>query len=331
MNPNVKTIGINTALPVILIDTSIFQFTVVLQKAKKLYKKEYANSDEHTTKDSSEHFMQIFKDTFVDEINKYALKYGTVKSNILLCNDTPRDMVWRRQVDPTYKLHRGLKDNDPEKIESNKVYNAFWRQYDTMHQPMHVVELQRLESDDIVYLICKKLEKVKNNSVSITVLTTDSDYLQLENNNVRVLDFHDKMLKSKTMFPEENLVHKILCGDKSDNVMRVIDGLTPRVCDNILNDLYNERLSGTSSRLNNKARAFLTDYDLRKRTLLERLSRLFESEKYKKKGFHVDSNFVKNLDVNMELIRLELIPRELQAAFHARYSFSTYVQSKRSL
>ena len=160
MNPNVKTIGINTALPVILIDTSIFQFTVVLQKAKKRYKKEYANSDEHTTKDSSEHFMQIFKDTFVDEINKYALKYGTVKSNILLCNDTPRDMVWRRQIDPTYKLHRELKDNDIEKIESNKVYNAFWRQYTTMNQPMHVIELQRLESDDIVYLICKRLEKV---------------------------------------------------------------------------------------------------------------------------------------------------------------------------
>ena len=326
MNPNVKTIGINTALPVILIDTSIFQFTVVLQKAKKLYKKEYANSDEHTTKDSSEHFMQIFKDTFVDEINKYALKYGTVKSNILLCNDTPRDMVWRRQIDPTYKLHRELKDNDIEKIESNKVYNAFWRQYTTMNQPMHVIELQRLESDDIVYLICKRLEKVKSNNTPITILTTDSDYLQLENNNVRVLDFHGKTLKSKTTFPEENLVHKILCGDKSDNVMRVMDGLTPRVCDNILNDLYNDTL-----RVSSKARAFLTDYDLRKRTLLERLSRLFELDKYKKKGFHVDSNFVKNLDVNMELIRLELIPRELQAAFHAKYSFSTYVQSKRSL
>ncbi|NDB85866.1 MAG: hypothetical protein EB127_24685 [Alphaproteobacteria bacterium] len=203
-----------------------------------------------------------------------------------------------------------------------------------MNQPMHVIELQRLESDDIVYLICKKLEKVKSNkSTSITILTTDSDYLQLENNNVRVLDFHGNTLKAKTMFPEENLVHKILCGDKSDNVMRVMDGLTPRVCDNILNDLYIERLSisNTSCRLNNKAQAFLTDYDFRKRTLLERLSRLFESDKYKKKGFHMDSNFVNNLDINMKLIRLELIPRELQTAFHAKYSFSTYVKSKGSL
>ena len=87
------------------------------------------------------------------------------------------------------------------------------------------VFFERLEADDVIYLIQDKLKY--SISSSIIIITNDNDYLQLIDKNIVIMNmqFKDISLRGNKN-PKINLNYKALYGDKSDNILKITSSLT---------------------------------------------------------------------------------------------------------
>jgi 5'-3' exonuclease len=85
------------------------------------------------------------------------------------------------------------------------------------------IRLSNFEADDVIYSYCHKLKQDKEND--IIVVTSDSDYIQLLDDNVRLWDGMKQAETTKDSWEKENGVVVgqyveigALCGDDSDNI-----------------------------------------------------------------------------------------------------------------
>jgi 5'-3' exonuclease len=145
-------------------------------------------------------------------------KYKTYKSNIILCNDCFRSDIWRNDIYKGYKETRLKKSNFDSQIfvlfknyVSNNSYNY--------------CELDKLEADDIVYLLQEKIREEIRDS-QIIIITNDNDYLQMYRPNISIINmqFKDLSLRIKHN-PIYELEYKIIFGDKSDNIPKIQMGM----------------------------------------------------------------------------------------------------------
>ena len=101
------------------------------------------------------------------------------------------------------------------------------------------------ESDDIIaYIVLNKLPNQK-----IYIITGDSDIHQLISEDVAIYNFREKEVyhvgnyKEKFGIPVENvLIHKILCGDTSDNI-KGVRGLGPAKREKYYPELYTNAIT----------------------------------------------------------------------------------------
>ena len=173
---------------------------------------------------SNEVFITAFYKHINNDIKKICKKWNTNKDNILFCVDCLRTEIWRNDIYDTYKATRVQKNNFNKKIFSifSDYVNSLGFKY---------ISQSRLEGDDVIYLsqrmIKTQLETLKNNDISVIIITNDNDFLQLVDKQVHVYNMQFKeLMKRGYNNPKIDLLFKAIYGDKSDNISKIGAGIT---------------------------------------------------------------------------------------------------------
>lgn len=258
------TITINPKKPAVLIDCSYYIFNRFYATTKwfGFQKKEY---------DEDEFNKAFFKHVEAD-FEKMQKKLKTDINNIILCMDCPRADIWRNDLYESYKATRIQKENFNSEIFN--IFNDFIKK-----TKITQISFNRLEADDIVYLFHSKIKEL-NPKQSIIIITNDNDYLQLSNNNTKIINmqFKDICLRG-TLNPQIDLLVKIIYGDKGDNINKILTGITKEKAIKI---------------------ALMNDEDRDK--------------------FLIENNIIDKYELNKKLIAFENIPKEYFEKFYDYYN-----------
>jgi DNA polymerase-1 len=152
----------------------------------------------------------------------------------------------RYELDPNYKANRVTKEGTPQH-EVMKDFHAQKRiiiELLTKYFPIHVVKHPHYECDDTIYNLIKQ----QDNSITITVVSNDSDFIQLLNEFDNV-NLYNPMKKCYVEKPNYNYVAwKSLVGDNSDNI-KGFKGIGNKTALKLLEnkDKYNELLSNEAN------------------------------------------------------------------------------------
>ena len=179
-----------------------------LKKTKKIKKKIIFNQEEHT---------------------------------FLWCRDTDRSTLWRTELFPEYK---GNRQND------TGVGSFFSDTYQNILGPFieanpnhHLLRLEHLEADDMIYLTCKHLVETGQGDTHIAIITSDHDLLQIK--KLESPNHHISFWKcqkggsywtGKSGDPDFDLFCKIIGGDPSDNIKSCFKGVGKKTIQKLFKD-----------------------------------------------------------------------------------------------
>lgn len=156
---------------------------------------------------NNDDFMQPFKcfNKKIKELFK-KLKLST-DTKIIFAKDCKRSDIWRNKIYPQYKASRKT---------DNQIKDIFIYVMNNTIDKYNCIENSECEADDIIGILTKSLYKDSN----ITIITGDYDYLQLlYNDNIQIFNMKCNNLRTKSSGNRRtDLMLKILCGDKSDNI-----------------------------------------------------------------------------------------------------------------
>ena len=210
-------ITLNSSKPIILIDQSYYIFNRYYA-TYNWYKRQSEEELDYENITDNNYFILAFFRHFENDLTKLTKKFKTVKSNIVFCIDCSRCDIWRNEIYPYYKITRTKKSN------FNSIIFTLFRNYINNYN-YNYCEYDKLEADDITYLVQKKL-KIDIDTPKIVIITNDSDYLQMYDKNtiIQNMQFKDLSLRIKNN-PVIELEFKIIYGDKSDNIQKIQVGL----------------------------------------------------------------------------------------------------------
>ena len=122
----------------------------------------------------------------------------------------------RLDLSSEYKQNRKKEITDPEEI---KYWDSFHKQKNIILEMLNKIPVNTLyhpyiEGDDVVYYICKKLEK----NSDITIVSSDTDFIQILNefSNVKLFNPVKKQYRDNTDY--DYVSWKAMVGDRSDNI-----------------------------------------------------------------------------------------------------------------
>jgi len=261
---------INCNKPFILIDGSYYIFYRYFATFRwfTFQKKTF---DINTITENKE-FITAFLKHVSSDFKKIIKRWKTSPENILLCMDCPRSKIWRNDIYTAYKASRIQNINFNGNIF--KIFNDY---ISTLN--IEQIYSNRLEADDIIYLIQKKTKEIFTHykiDQKIIIITNDNDYLQLADENVSIINMQMKDITMRgTQNANIDLLIKALIGDKSDNIPKVASFITK-----------------------DKALAIAS------MTIKERTEWLLEK------------NILQNFNLNMQLISFDNIPEEYIKDFY---------------
>lgn len=147
-------------------------------------------------------------------------------TRVILVFDGAGSSTNKKYIYPEYKANRNLRrvtnwdifDNLEE--ESSSITNQILRLVDYLKcLPVDLLSVDKIEADDVIGYISQKLPG------SVTIISSDRDFLQLVNNKISVYSPIKKKLYDKNLVQKEYgvtpinfLTQKILLGDTGDNV-----------------------------------------------------------------------------------------------------------------
>ena len=169
----------------------------------------------------NEDFVKTFKKTFIDKIKGLSKKLKIDNPTIIVAKDCHRRDIWRMKSLSTYKGTRDKEDTflgGPffEMAYKNKDNNGLFKEAGVKYILFH----PKLEADDCAAITAKWILKRKPDS-NITIITSDTDYMQLIRPGIELYNLHYRKVNTeKNSFgdPDKDLFYKIIGGDKSDNI-----------------------------------------------------------------------------------------------------------------
>lgn len=196
----------------LFIDLSYFIFHTYYAK-KKYFEIQKKDTDNLI---NNQEFMELFSN-FDKKLNDIKKKLKLDKSvKIIFAKDCRREEIWRNSIYPEYKQTRKV---------NNEVGEFFKYTYNNLINKYSYLECDKCEADDLIGILTKDLYKENK----IYIITGDHDYLQLLYNNVEIYDMKLNNLRDKSLGNRYNdLLHKILIGDKSDNIPAIHKKLGPK-------------------------------------------------------------------------------------------------------
>jgi 5'-3' exonuclease len=216
----------NKNKPLILVDTSYTSFyrffatsrwyLMSRDSKEKEDSKEDKNNPEYDWL-SNKIFLEKYEKMYLESIIKLIKKKVFANSNVIFCMDSPKESLWRTQLQCSYKGSR---------VDLSLKHNfkpVFKYTYDTIipkilknHDNIKSIRINKMEADDIIACICLHYSKINNNQ-EIYVLSGDQDFLQLGRENIKFINYKSKTIKVLTEEEaKESLHNKILLGDVSD-------------------------------------------------------------------------------------------------------------------
>ena len=163
-------------------------------------------------------FVDKFTKTFVENIQQIPKKLNINKNInpiLIAAKDCKRMNIWRNELFPQYKatrINEGFMGGPFFKM----VYEEELFQKGGIKAILHHPSL---EADDCIAISVKHLLN-KYPQCSIYIITSDRDYLQLQNEQVQLFNLTYKNLRS-TGDSNTDLLIKIIMGDSSDNIPSV--------------------------------------------------------------------------------------------------------------
>ena len=202
----------------LLIDTS---YTIFYRYFATLRWYKFVYPDDHFMDDYKWFNNEIFKNMFIKQykksFEKIIKKYSIPNNHIIFVIDCSRKDIWRNMFYDKYKSNR-----DYRTLQINDFFKYV---YDTIilnlinTQQYKMLKYSQLEADDIIYLTKKYIRKLDNNH-KIIIISSDTDLIQLIDNNTFIYNLQNKCINYKCgdVSPNEYLEIKIICGDVSDNI-----------------------------------------------------------------------------------------------------------------
>lgn len=203
-------------LPIVLIDASYYVFYRYFATMRWfVFQKQEFDIE---TIIENEVYISSFIKHMESDMKKICKKWKTTITNIVFCLDCQRSDIWRNDIYSDYKGTRVQNANF-----NNKIFSVFM-EFIT-NKDIKRANFDRLEADDVVYLIQNKLKDIGTNS--IIVITNDNDYLQIASHRTSVINmqFKDITLRGQKN-AKADLYQKAIYGDKSDNILKIASFIT---------------------------------------------------------------------------------------------------------
>ena len=171
--------------------------------------------------ENTEAFRAAYNERFCKSLDEFLQKHGLAGLPLILASDPPTKNLWRTKLFPDYKGGRIVKET---------VRSAMYACFDPANLAslcaaagVRLVGHHRLEADDCIAIM------VKQNLVTrpTTIVTSDHDYLQLCQPDVRLLTLKGAPL-IPPVSPQDSLFSKIIGGDKSDNIPSLFKRCGPK-------------------------------------------------------------------------------------------------------
>jgi len=132
--------------------------------------------------------------------------------------DCPKNEVWRKKLLSEYKDHRDAMphyDNDVQE-QLHKLIDA--ASAILSHMGVRQYTRPGQEADDLIYSACRLLTPTKSDTRKLIVISSDSDFAQLQW-YMPYVSVYDPRKNKFIDSPECNpAVQKALCGDRADNI-----------------------------------------------------------------------------------------------------------------
>jgi 5'-3' exonuclease len=211
---------------IILIDTSYtlfhryFATLCWLKMAHTDLYKEHINDKDYDWIENQifkEKYEKIYFEGITKLLGKKVIDDNTA---FIFCMDTPKDQVWRIELNPNYKGERiDLSKKTNLRPAFNYTYNHIIP--NLLNNPnFSKIRIIKLEADDIIATISRYLETKPE--IKVYIISGDEDFIQLGRPNLSLINFKDKKIKEISIEDAKiNLHNKILLGDKSDNIKSI--------------------------------------------------------------------------------------------------------------
>ena len=208
--------------PLILIDTSytsFYRFFATIRWYSFAYPEEFKvlKLDNKYDWSKNDIFINKYEKMYLESIIKLVKKKVFDNSNIIFCMDTPKDKLWRMEIQDNYKSGRcdlSLKHNF--KTTFDYTYNFMIPKIIEQNKNINKIRLDEVEADDIIACICMHLNNT-DPSHEIYLVSGDEDFLQLGRDKLTFINYKKK--KPFVLTKDEAnqaLKNKIINGDPSD-------------------------------------------------------------------------------------------------------------------
>jgi 5'-3' exonuclease len=197
----------------LLIDTSYLIFYRIFA-IKSWFNRAYPD-DEITDPILNETFMEKYDKLFISSIEKVIknMKFNIPISNWIFAQDCACEKsIWRYELFPEYKDGR-IDNTLIAKNIFKHTYENILKDFCIENQ-CKMIGVDKCEADDIIAVLTNYY---LNKNKKVIILANDHDYFQLlKNSDVKIINLQNKLLNEKST--GEDLMMKILIGDKSDNI-----------------------------------------------------------------------------------------------------------------
>ena len=169
----------------------------------------------------NDEFCSKFEKTFVDKIKEIPKKLKIKNPIFIVGKDCPRSQIWRNDFTEGYKATRDNNDGFEGGPFFKLAHDKLWNKAGIST----ILEYPRLEADDCIALTVNRIKETVPNH-KIYIIANDHDYLQLADENIKIINLQYKDLsesKNSTGEKECDLFCKIIIGDKSDNIKPVFE------------------------------------------------------------------------------------------------------------
>ena len=214
--------------PILLADLGYVTF-YRFNATKTWYKHSHPEEKKEINKEGyewcdNEEFMEKFSQQYVKCLQSVAKKFKIPEHNIILAQDCSSINNWRNALFADYKLQRKIQ-RAKTGFDGAKVFEfVFDKLLDNIckNYGFKLFKHKNIEADDINAIITGYYQ-CNFPTTNVYILASDKDYLQLGNGHFYLIDFKNNILNDKTkdiknIDGKYQLWHKIIYGDKSDNI-----------------------------------------------------------------------------------------------------------------
>ena len=169
----------------ILIDTSytiFYRYFATIRWYSLAFKEEYNNIKNNINYNWFDNtlFVEKYEKMFLDGILKKKKIFSSSNSMLLFCLDSPKEDLWRNNIQCNYKANRIMKicDENNIKLFFNYTYTIVIPNLIKKYKNINQILIPNIEADDVIGTICLY---IKNNNLKykIYLISSDKDFYQL--------------------------------------------------------------------------------------------------------------------------------------------------------